>query len=372
MAVGRQSVSNGPGPAITVVTTVAPLLLVFLAVADADREPARVMLETVAQAFGGDMKIAVERFEGSAPTMAALASAARARGATATARVLWREPEGSQVSLDVYLARSDQSTYRVLDFGVQDRAAERGRAIGLVLAALILAPEESRRRPADPPSLSEAIVAPPKVAAATTVDRPSPEDVAAASSSEAPAASRVTASGEMASSAPGLWALEAMMAAGAAFGGSGGGLGGGLGARRIFGERWGARLALQARTGSIPAAQASSLIAGLAGGVFASLRPVSSVLPQWTVGARLDFILGYEMLTHFSNDDAEPVRRGRFLPVTAAWVEAGWRIAPNAMLHVAMGMEVAAGTTHVVVRNIDVARLAPFRAVTELGFRLRF
>ena len=307
------------------------------------------MLETVAQAFAGEMQIPVERFEGSPPTLAALASAARARGAAATARVLWREAGGSQVSVDVYLTRQDQSTYRILTFGVGDRAAERGRTIGLVLAALILASDEPRRGAANAASPAEASAASPKLGAATPgaatpapATPPAPlqnKDEEAVSPVETAPAEGITAGRENGSSAPGPWALEAMLAAGAAFGGSASGLGGGLAARRLLGDRWGARLGLHARTGSLPAAQASSLAAGLAGGVFASLRPVSPVLPAWNVGARLDFILGYEMLTHFSDDDPDPVRRGRFLPVTAAWVEGDWRIAPTAMLFLAVAGE---------------------------------
>jgi hypothetical protein len=350
--------------------TVAPLLIIFLAVADADGEPARVMLETAAQAFGGDMRIAVERFEGSPPTLAALASVAKTRGATATARVLWREAGGAQVSLDVYLARNDRLTYRGLTFGAQDLAAERGRAIGLVLAALILAPEESRLAPLEQPPPTPGT--PPKAIATAPVESPRPKDEMTAASSGTQAAASARGPGQLAPPPLGRWAVEALTAAGVALGGAGGGLGGALAVRQLAGARWGARLALQARTGSVPAAQSSSVAAGLAAGLFATLRPVGPATPQWNLGARLDVILGYEMLTHFSDDDPSPVRRGRFLPLAAAWLEGDWRIAPTATLHAAMGMEIASGTTQVIVRDVDVARLPLFRAVGEAGVRLRF
>jgi hypothetical protein len=322
--------------------------------------------------LGADAKIAVERFEGSPPTLAALASAAKARGATATARVLWREAGGAQVSLDVYLARDDRLAYRGLTFGPRDLPAERGRAIGLVLAALILAPEAARpvtgeRPPATPGAPPAAATAPTEVP-----EVPGPKKAATLAPTITPVAASVQGKSELASPSLGRWAVEALTSAGVALGGAGGGLGGALAVRRLFGDRWGSRLALQARTGSVPAAQSSFVGAGLAGGLFVQLRPIGPVTPPWNLGARLDAILGYEMLTHFSDDDPAPVRRGRFLPLGAAWLEADWRIAPTAMLHAGMGLEIAGGTTEVIVRDLNVARLPLFRVVGEAGFRLRF
>lgn len=379
---------------------VTPLLLVFLAVADADREPARAMIETAVQSFGGDVRVAVEYFEGAPPTLAALAAAARARRATAAARVLWSDAVGSQVSIDVYLPQKDLRVHRGLIFQPQDRPAERGRAIGLVIAALALGPDEptasasgDRARPVSPPPSR----APDSHPAAVTSSRP--PDAATEEAQEPPETSErpereigappaspssslsSSASAPPAAPALGPWAVEAVAAAGVAVGGAGGGVGGGVGVRRLIRPRWGTRVAVQARSGSVPEAQASSFIGGVAAGVFGTLRPVTTgqsgldtpaATPPWNAGARLDLIAGYEMLTHFSSDDPEPVRRGRILPAVAAWAEVAWRIAPAAMLHAGTGAEVAFGGTRVLVRGIEVAELAPVRFLGELGIRVRF
>ena len=370
MTLGRPPA--GSSAAITIVAAVAPLLLILLAVSDADREPARVMLETATQTFGGDMRIAVEPFEGSPPALAALVSAAQAREAAVVARVLWRQG-GAQATLDVYVARSGVFTHRALTFHPRDRAAERGRTIGLVLAALSLPSEDSRLGPAEASPTAAVIAASPtRVSVSAPANPPLAESTVVAPTAGAPAAGGFATENKITPRAPGPWALEALVAAGVAVAGSGGGLGGGVAVRRFLGDRWGARLGLQARTGSVPSAQSSSLAAGLAAGLFGRLRPAGVAVPRWNFGARLDVLLGYEMLTHFSDDDPEPVRRGRFLPVADAWLETDWAMTPTAMLHAGIGIEAAAGSTLVVVRGLEVARISPFRAVAQLGFLLRF
>jgi hypothetical protein len=346
---------------------VAPVLLLFLAVADADREPALAMVEAAAQALGTDVRILVERFDAAPPTLAALASAAREQKAIAAARVLWSNPEGSRVAVDVYSAQRDLTTHRSLAFQAQDQPAERGRAVGLVLAALVVAPDV----PGPAPTQAEgATPAGPATAPATALGAGTTPEPATALRAQAAGAAPTATAG----AGGGRWALEALAGAGLALGGAGGGLGGGFGARRRLGGGWGFRLGAHARTGSVPAAQASSLTAGAAAGVFRSLRrpsPTSSP-PAFDLGLRGDLIINYQSLTHFSDDDPGPVRHGRFLPAAAALLEAEWRISPATALHVGAGIEMAFGATHVVVRGVEVAELTPFRLVAEAGVRAHF
>src|SRR4029453_12785552 len=117
----------------------------------------------------------------------------------------------------------------------------------------------------------------------------------------------------------------------------------------------GARLGLHARTGSVAVAQASSLAAGVSAGGLPRLLSAGASSGAWELVARAELLLMYEALTHFSSDDPEPVRRGRFLQGGAALLETQWRISPTAALHLAAGLEAAFGVTRVVVRGTQVA-----------------
>jgi hypothetical protein len=347
----------------------APLLLVFLAVADADREPALAMVEAAAQALGTEVRILVERFDAAPPTLAALASVAGQRQAIAAARVLWSDPDGSRVTVDVYSPRRDLTTHRSLSFQTQDRPSERGRAIGLVLAALVVAPDVPGPAPPRTDSAAPSGPAPAPTAADQDAGGTPGQDASVRLLKQAAGST----SAATASAGDGRWALEALAGAGIAVGGAGSGLGGGFGARRLLGVAWGLRLGAHARSGSVPAAQASSLTAGIAAGVFRSLRRSGAVSPPtFDVGLRGDFILNYHALTHFSDDDPSPVRHGRFLPAAAALLEFEWRISTTTALHLGTGLEIAFGTMHVVVRGVEVAELTPFRVMAEAGVRARF
>jgi hypothetical protein len=165
-------------------------------------------------------------------------------------------------------------------------------------------------------------------------------------------------------------ALEAFGSGALAVGGEGAGVGGGLGARLVPSERWGLHLGARARFGSIARAQSSSLELGAAAGAFVSLLSGAAHAPD--LDLRLDALLLWESLTHFSADDPTPVRQARFLPGAATALELAWpRGAPTAF-HLAAGIEVAAGRTDVVVHRVKVTDLSPWRAVAELGFRTRF
>jgi hypothetical protein len=334
-----------------------PLLLVFVASAEVDTDAAATLSEAASQALGAGARVAVKRYQDAPPTDADLASAARAQGAGAAARVIWSDSGAARASIDVYLVRQDVTIHRDMVFLPQDRPAERARAIGLVLASVLMA-EETERARAEP-------------------DAPMPADAnaaaggAGASDRESPV-SAATSNGGDPKVAPGRWALEAFADGGLGLGGAGEGLGGGVAGRRYGPAGWGARLGAHARAGSVASAQASSLAVGLSAGGFRSLLRAGPARASWDLAVRAEVLLLYEALTHFSDDDPVPVRRGRFLPGGAALLEAQWQISPAAALHLATGFELAFGSTRVVVRGLQVAEIAPMRGVIEVGFRARF
>jgi hypothetical protein len=316
----------------------APALLLFVASAEADSETIAAAVQGASQALGAEARVALSPYAGKPPGDAELAAVGRAGQATVVARLVWSDPARTRATLDAYLLHSDQAVHREFRFQPQDRPSERGRAIGLVLASLAMA---DRTAPTEPdPRAQELNLA----------------------SERGPPASETAAV---------RWALEAFAGGGVALGSAGSGLGGGLGGRVQGQSPWGARLGLHVRAGSLAVAQASSLgVAGSAGG-WRRFLPVDPDRP-WQLCLRGDLLLMYEALTHFSDDDPEPVRRGRFLPGAAALLEGEWRISSSAALHLATGLEAAFGVTRVLVRGNQVATLAPIRGVLEMGLRARF
>ena len=335
----------------------APVVLVFIAAADAGSPATASLVEAVTGALGEGARVVVQANAGSPPTDDALEAAARARGASAAARLVWGGARRTRVALDVYLVASDRTVHRVLDFEPEDEPVERARAVGLVLASLLQNDEEGRppSTRAPPPPAPEP---PPQPPATPPPPAGAPSDVTTPAAVPAPAST-------------GPWALDGFVDGGRAFGGAGAGIGGGLAARLQLQPTWGGRLGLHARGGSVAVAQASSLAVALSAGGFRRL--LESRGPRsWELAARTELMLMYEALTHFSSDDPAPVRRGRFLPGAAVLLEGQWRVSTSAALHLAVGLEAAFGVTRVVVRGNEVAQLAPIRGVLEVGFRARF
>ena len=320
----------------------APVILVFVASTEASGPAAAALADAVTEALGAGARVVLQSYAGAPPGDEQLEAAARAQGAAAAARLVWDRPGGNRAALDLYLAENDRTVHRGLDFEPQDQPVERGRAIGLVLASLLLG-----EPPASPPAASQ----PPP-------ERPPPDEQPRQVVEAAPAP-------------PGPWALEGFADGGLALGGAGAGIGGGLAARFHLSPLLGLRLGLHARAGSVAVAQSSSLAVALSAGGFRSLRPFGDGR-SWDLAARAELLLMYEALTHFSPDDREPVHKGRFLPGGAALLEAQWRLSTSAALHLAGGVEGAFGVTRVVVRDEQVAELAAIRAVLEAGFRARF
>jgi hypothetical protein len=314
------------------------VFLVFVASADRGDEVTTSLAAALTQALGPDASVVLDVYRGPPPTDMALAQAAHERRAGAVARISWSDPDHTRVAADLFVTARGDLLHRELTFTAHDSPAERGRAVGLVLAALLRGargPEARGPDPASPPS---------SAAVAAAVDH---KEVAG-----------------------GPHAIEGFGHLAVALGGAGTGLGGGL-AARIYGTNgWGARLGLHARGGSVAEAQATSLSVALALGGLRTLRDGGG--PGWDLAARADLLLLYEAITHFSDDDPSPVRQGRFLPGAAALLEAQWRWAPGACLHLGLGLEAAFGATRIVVRGSEVTTVVPVRSVFEAGLRASF
>ena len=184
---------------------IALVILVLVDAHDAATPLPGALARAAEEALGSDVSVSIRTVASDVATPA-LVEVGRAEHATAVARITWTDEQRSEARLDVVSTDGGPARSSTIAFGASDPLAERGRAIGLVLAAL-LAPENRAR-------LERAKTARADVAPAATV----------ASAPPPPPPAR-------------HFALDAAAEAGFAVGGVGSGAGG------TIGLRWQPRLA---------------------------------------------------------------------------------------------------------------------------------
>jgi len=320
---------------------IALIILVFVDAHDAATPMPGALARAAEEALGPQSSVSVRTLAADTPP-AALADAGRAARATAVARITWTDARRAEARLEV-VATDGVTRSSTIAFDASDPLAERGRALGLVLAAL-LAPEKQqveRERAA-----RENAAAP----AATVASVPPPGPVVAP---------------------PRRFALDAAVAGGFAIDGAGSGVGGALGLRWHPTRHIGLRIGAGARFGEVRDAQATTLTLAAAIGLIATLVPPADER-RLALGLRVDGLLLYESLSHLSSDDVQPMRGARLLPGAAARVEAQLAVSATLGLFVAAGPEIAFGRTDVFVHQDKVAELVPFRLIVEGGLVARF
>jgi hypothetical protein len=321
------------------------LILVFVDAHDVATPLPEALVRAAGEALGQKVAVSTHPLADAAPA-AALVEAGRAGRATIAAQVTWLDPQRSQARLDVVSVDGTFSRTSTVAFDASDPLPERGRALGLILAALV-APEK------------QALVAKAQ-AQAQTPAASEPAAVAIASPPPAPAPAP-----------PRRFALDAAAGGGFAIGGSGSGAGGAIGLRWQPRASVALRVGAQARFGEVGVAHATGLDLGAAAGLVLFLVPPADTR-RFALALRADALLLYESLTHLSSDDPEPVRSGRFVPGAAALAEAEWALSPTLALSVGAGAEVAFGRTDIFVRQEKVADLAPLRLLAQAGLVARF
>ncbi|HEY8924845.1 MAG TPA: hypothetical protein VIU64_10730, partial [Polyangia bacterium] len=193
---------------------------------------------------------------------------------------------------------------------------------------------------------------------------PEPPAATVAAASSPPAASPAPPSSAS-------WFLDAAAEGGIAVGGAGSGLGGALGLGRRLTDRLDCRLGARARFGEVGPASSSILSAGLSGGLGFTMRRATAP-ERLELDLRLDALLLYEALSHYSSDDVEAVRKGRIVPGASLAFGARYVLGPGAAVFLSAGPEVAFGRTDVVVHLEKVAELAPLRVSIQGGLRMTF
>jgi hypothetical protein len=308
----------------------ALVILVFVDAHDAATPLPAALARAAEEALGSAASVAIRSAASDTPP-AALVEAGRVEHATAVARITWVDERRLEARLDVVTVDGGQPRNSTITFAASDPLAERGRAIGLVLAAL-LAPEKEARLEQQREARAGA------TPAATVASIPAPP----------PAVVR-------------RLALDASAEGGFAIGGAGSGAGGAIGLRWQPGPRIGWRVGLQGRFGDLHGAQATVTDLAAAAGMIVYLLPPAD---------ERRFALA--LLTHLSSDDPDPVRAGHLLPGASLLVEGELAIGPAVALLLAAGPEVAFGRTDVFVHQQKVDDLAPLRVVVAGGLVARF
>jgi hypothetical protein len=262
-----------------------------------------------------------------------LVSVGREEGASAVARVVWRDADALSAGVEITLVADGRRTTQRLIFEGHDPPQERWRALGLILASALT--KDLQNRGADSIRDSSAdLAAEPRSAAASSSGRPH-------------------------------WALDAAFANGFAIGGAGGGSGGTVGLRWLPLPRLGFRLGMLGRFDDMDEAEATILtVAGTAGVIFELPRL------RWervTFAVRLDALFLYQAMTRASAATPAPAEKSRLMPAASLLAEMRWSLSPTLAVVLAAGPEVAAGATHVFVEDREVGQLPPLRAVVQAG-----
>jgi hypothetical protein len=320
---------------------IALLILVFVDAHDAATPLPGALARAAEEALGTGASVTIRTLDRPSP-VTGLADAGRAEHAAAVARIAWTDERRAEARLEVLGADGGPTRTSTIAFADSDPLAERGRALGLVLAALV-APEKQARLERE--------------AAAREVAASAPSVVVSPPQTPPPPAGR--------------FALDAAAEGGFALGGAGSGFGGALGVRRYAGRRFGLRAGVQARFGEVASAQATALDLAAAAGLVVFVLPPSDER-RFGLAVRADALLLYQSLSHLSSDDAAPVNSGRVLPGAATLLEGQWAVSPTLALFLGGGAEVAFGRTDVFVHQQKVAELAPLRLVVQGGLVAQF
>ena len=212
---------------------IALLILVFVDAHDAATPLPGALARAAEEALGAGVSVSIRTLDRPSP-VTGLADAGRAEHAAAVARIVWTDERRTEARLEVVGADGGPTRASTIAFADSDPLAERGRALGLVLAALV-APEKQARLERE--------------AAAREVAAPAPTVVASPPPPPPPPPRR-------------RFALDAAAEGGFALAGAGSGFGGALGVRWYAGRRLGLRAGVQARFGEVASAQATALDLG--------------------------------------------------------------------------------------------------------------
>jgi hypothetical protein len=339
--------------------TLSLVLVVFVSASEM-QAPATVALQHAAQeVLGSDAEVLVR---GTSEVLGDAELSEAGRGVDAAAEVTWQDADQQHARVHCYLEASHRFVNRELVFDDKDELRERGRMLGFAIASMLPERLESPERPAPPEketadSSQRPVTSPERVPRADRLAlTPNPED----EPTTAPSHPRRT-----------LGAIDVAALTAIASGSDDGSLGVGVAARWLFHRSLSLRLAGGIRYGNIEVARARSefFFGGLGLGFqFTSPDPH----PRFVFGGRVDALLTANTLRRSRTDAEVPESQTRLQPATDLLLEGAWYFFDSTALLLASGGEFGLGHTDVVVQGKEIADVAAFRWVAELGMRARF
>jgi hypothetical protein len=328
----------------------AVVLLFLVAPGESDVAVTLAMRQAAIQVLGAATAVVIREAPPGLSDAAAIEQR-EALHAVVVVRMTWISRKQPRAELRVNLAGRKAWLSRDIGFEDQDAPAERGRALGYSIAAVVAGATPPRAT-----SIEVVQTAPPKAAEPLTVP-------------EAIHPSDATAAGtEARASAPRYFFLDATGALSTGFGGNAYGRGGQ--ARIGWSTTPRLRLMIGAglRVATIDVAHASAnhvdVTAGAAFDLFSFWRIA--------IAGRGDLLLVRQALSHFSDDDIVAVHHARWLPGFRSQIEVSIRPSRIAAIIVGGGWELTAGHTDVYVRGAKVAVVPSSRIIGELGIRVNF
>lgn len=272
--------------------------------------------------------------------------------------IAWPEPDASHAHLHAHLRPNAPWIDRELSFAATSPAWERGRSVGLAVAAMV---------PDDDPIAPPATPTPNPSPTPNPTPTPTPTPTPSPSPPPPPISDRPTPPAPL----PGgrarpRFVLGLLGELSPASGASS--AGGGARADATWSldpeGRFGARATLGARFASFASSPADARVAELAAGIGATLRVLR--FDRVTLATRADLLATWVTIGRARLNGGDE-RHGRVLPAAALFAEIGYALGGAWSLRGAIGAEVGLGTTHVAVDERTVGALPSVRWLGQLG-----
>ncbi len=245
---------------------------------------------------------------------------------------------------------------REIGFARSDAPAERGRTLGFAAASML--PGGPPAPETQPPSLPA--TAPPPAAPAPVVSSPP--------TSPLPPPESGPQEDDVLAPARRNWVglFEALAVGTMGLDGEGPGLGGALAGELAFARKLAVRLAVEARTASVPSLAASAVTVLVAPGL--AWRPLESTRSRpFALGGRAEALLGGYGLSHAGVSAAM-----QWSPGARGLLDAAWMFSEGAGISLAAGGEVPFRAVQVVEGGGAMRTYYPLRFVAEMGVRAGF
>ena len=330
------------------------LLVIAVAAGDGATPTVQAMAQVAEQSLGLEVRVEERRLDGQPAVV---------EPGVVRAEVHW-ESDGLTAALRLSSASGFDGERRV-SFREEDPAAERGRTLAFLVAAML------------PESLASAGAAreSPATATAGRAEPTAVPDRAAVETGPGlvqPAAGRwSSAQADSAAEDESTVAVEALaaLAMGLADAGASGGLGGALAVHLLLHEVLALRLGCGARAGDLDAARATTL--WLAGDVGASWTALRWGVPQPVLTLELGISAGAarQSITHYSPDDLAPDQQAVWTATSGLRLELAWHFRRHFALVLRAGADVLLTGMDVLVGARENIGLSRIRDAFGLGIR---